>query len=127
MAETFIDDIAEVIGLTPHALFRGGRSTANISRRRQIAMFLMVVELGIGPNEVARKLRRDGTTVRHGVKIIKKAISGDPELDAYLKALSERLRQSWPDEAMQTPIDPISNSSVIRSANDTLRACGNRQ
>jgi chromosomal replication initiation ATPase DnaA len=70
VCEAMIDICAALYNVPSKELRQTGRTAADVSRVRQIAMYVAHVTLGISMPEVGRGFARDRTTVRHACHII---------------------------------------------------------
>jgi hypothetical protein len=77
---------ADHFGLTPEQL-TGERGKADISRKRQISMYVARVDIGASFPDIGYCFKRDHTTVLHGCR----AVELDPEAVPHIEALRERL------------------------------------
>lgn len=70
VGEAMIDICAALFNVSSKELRQTGRTAADVSRVRQIAMYVMHVSLRISMHEVGRCFARDRTTVRHACHLI---------------------------------------------------------
>jgi chromosomal replication initiator protein len=61
------------------------------SHPRQIAMYLSAELTPKSLPDIGKRFNRDHTTVIHAIKAVQKRILADPEIEADVKALRERL------------------------------------
>lgn len=85
-----VELVAAERGITVEALFRPARCTADIALARQLAMYLMHVELERIYADVGRFFGRDRTTVSHACALIED-LRDDREFDARLDQLKQAL------------------------------------
>jgi len=70
VCEAMIDICAALYNVSSKELRQTGRTAADVSRVRQIAMYVTHVTLGVSMPEVGRGFARDRTTVRHACHLI---------------------------------------------------------
>jgi chromosomal replication initiation ATPase DnaA len=70
VCEAMIDIGAALYNVSSKELRQTGRTAADVSRVRQIAMYVTHVTLGISMPEVGRGFARDRTTVRHACHLV---------------------------------------------------------
>ncbi len=70
VCEAMIDICAALFNVSSKDLRQTGRNAADISRVRQIAMYVTHVSLEISMQEVGRGFGRDRTTVRHACHLV---------------------------------------------------------
>ena len=70
VCEAMIDICAALYNVSSKELRLTGRTAADVSRVRQIAMYVTHVTLGISMPEVGRGFARDRTTVRHACHLV---------------------------------------------------------
>jgi len=87
-----IDIIAALFDLPSRELRRAGRSTTDIARVRQIAMYVAHVVLQLSMGEVGRGFGRDRTTVLHACHLVED-LRDDPEFDRIV-AMAERVTKA---------------------------------
>jgi chromosomal replication initiation ATPase DnaA len=80
VCEGMVDICAALFNVPSKELRQTGRSSAEVSRVRQIAMYVTHVSLGIAMHDVGRCFARDRTTVRHAVHLVED-LRDDPEFD----------------------------------------------
>ena len=80
VCEGMVDICAALFNVPSKELRQTGRNSAEVSRVRQIAMYVTHVSLGIAMHEVGRCFARDRTTVRHAVHLVED-LRDDPEFD----------------------------------------------
>lgn len=80
VCEGMLDICAALFNVSGRELRQTGRATAEVSRVRQIAMYVTHVSLGIAMHEVGRCFARDRTTVRHAVHLVED-LRDDPDFD----------------------------------------------
>jgi hypothetical protein len=83
VCEGMVDICAALFNVSSKELRQTGRCSAEVSRVRQIAMYVTHVSLGIAMHEVGRCFARDRTTVRHAVHLVED-LRDDPEFDRIL-------------------------------------------
>lgn len=81
-----LDVVARHRKVPVHMLLHGSRCRAPVALARQIAMYLMHVELGLSMADVARAFARDRTTVAHACARIEDR-RDDPAFDLDIEAL----------------------------------------
>ena len=84
-----IEIVAALFDLPSRELRRGGRSSIDIARVRQIAMYVAHVVLQLTMGEVGRGFGRDRTTVLHACHLVED-LRDDPEFDRVV-ATAERV------------------------------------
>lgn len=87
-----IDIIAALFDLPSRELRRAGRSTTDIARVRQIAMYVAHVVLQLNMGEVGRGFGRDRTTVLHACHLVED-LRDDPQFDRIV-ATAERVTKA---------------------------------
>ena len=90
MGEHVVQLVSERLDVTVEQLFAAGRCSAIVARARQIAMYLMHVELGRNYAEVGRCFGRDRTTVSHAcmqIEDLREAADFDAEIDRIEQAI----------------------------------------
>ncbi len=70
VAQCAIDLACEAYNITAGQVLRPGRSTAKISRARQVAMYLAHVVGQLSMVQVSEEFSRDRSTVAHGLHMI---------------------------------------------------------
>lgn len=80
ICEAMIDICAALFDVPSKALRSTKRTTAGVSRVRQIGMYVTHVTLHVSMQEVGRGFARDRTTVRHACHLIED-LRDDPEID----------------------------------------------
>ena len=83
-------------------LLKSERGDANISRARQIAIYLMHTSLSFTYGEVSRIYGRDRTTIAHSCKVVED-LRDDPVFDGWIEQLEEAV------DMMVTLTRPISS------------------
>ena len=78
-----IDLAAAFFNVSVRELRRPGRATDDITRVRQIAMYLAHVMLGLSMGDIGRAFGRDRTTVMHACHLVED-MRDDIELDAIV-------------------------------------------
>ncbi len=89
VCEGMLDICAALFNVSGRELRQAGRATAEVSRVRQIAMYVTHVSLGIAMHEVGRCFARDRTTVRHAVHLVED-LRDDPDFDRIV-LITERV------------------------------------
>lgn len=89
VCEGMVDICAALFNVPSKELRQTGRNSAEVSRVRQIAMYVTHVSLGIAMHEVGRCFARDRTTVRHAVHVVED-LRDDPEFDRIV-VITERV------------------------------------
>jgi chromosomal replication initiation ATPase DnaA len=89
VCDAFIDIMAAFFGVPGHELRSGERCRREVSRVRQIGMYVAHTLLGMTMTEVARGFGRDRSTVMHACHLIEDARE-NKEFDAILTTF-ERL------------------------------------
>ncbi|NMG38966.1 chromosomal replication initiator DnaA [Chelativorans sp. ZYF759] len=84
--------MAALFDLPSRELRRPGRSTIDIARVRQIAMYVAHVVLQLTMGEVGRGFGRDRTTVLHACHLVED-MRDDPEFDRIV-ATAERVTKA---------------------------------
>ena len=87
-----IEIMAALFDLPSRELRRTGRSTIDIARVRQIAMYVAHVGLQLTMGEVGRGFGRDRTTVLHACHLVED-MRDDPEFDRIV-ATAERVTKA---------------------------------
>ena len=89
--ERIIDEVSNYFKLAPHEIV--GRSrTQKIAQARQVAMYLLIYELGLSPTQVGRLLGgRDHATVIHGAGKINCGINEDGKLRQHVLIIKEAI------------------------------------
>lgn len=87
-----IEIMAALFDLPSRELRRAGRSTIDIARVRQIAMYVAHVGLQLTMGEVGRGFGRDRTTVLHACHLVED-MRDDPEFDRIV-ATAERVTKT---------------------------------
>jgi hypothetical protein len=80
-------------GVNVETLRRPGRGTGNVSRARQVAMYLARVSLQVGPVAVARSFGRDHKAVAHACKQVE-AGRQDPAFNRTIDWLETLVRRA---------------------------------
>lgn len=89
VCEAVIDLSAALFNVSGRELRRPGRTAADISRVRQVAMYVTHVLLGLSMGDVGRGFGRDRTTVLHACHLIED-LRDDEEFDR-LVTMTERV------------------------------------
>jgi len=89
ICDGLIDITAALFDVSGKELRQPGRTTLDVSRVRQIAMYVAHVVLRLTMSEVGRGFGRDRTTVMHACHLIED-MRDDPEFDRYV-ATTERV------------------------------------
>jgi chromosomal replication initiation ATPase DnaA len=84
-----IDIAAALFGVSGRELRHPGRSTVDVSRVRQVAMYVAHVALGLSMRDVGQGFGRDRTTVLHACHLIED-LRDDAEFDGMV-ATMERI------------------------------------
>lgn len=92
ICEAMIDIAAALFNVSGRELRRPGRTTLDVSRVRQIAMYVTHVALGLSMNDVGRGFGRDRTTVLHACHLIED-MRDDADFDAVI-VLAERVARA---------------------------------
>jgi chromosomal replication initiation ATPase DnaA len=90
--ECVIDIVAALFGVNSKDLRRPGRSAINVSRVRQIGMYVAHVVLQLTMTEVGRGFGRDRTTVQHACHLVED-MRDDAQFDQLL-VMTERVTQA---------------------------------
>lgn len=85
-----IQAVCTQFGLEERELLGRGRSR-NVSFPRQVSMYLMRKDADISLEEIGQSLRRDHTTVLHGIRKIESEMSRDSTLRNDVMSIRERL------------------------------------
>lgn len=75
----------------PAAALRGGRKTQPLAWARQAAMFLARRHTGASSVRIGQLLRRDHSTVLHGVRATEARIGADPDVAQAILRVEQRL------------------------------------
>ena len=70
ICECVMDIVAALFNVSGKELRAAGRSSTDVSRVRQIAMYVTHVVLGLSMKEVGRGFGRDRTTVMHACQLV---------------------------------------------------------
>ena len=70
LCESMIDIAAELFGLPSKEIRRQGRTTLQVVRVRQVAMYVAHVVLGLTTREIGRGFGRNHTTVQHACHVV---------------------------------------------------------
>lgn len=89
ICDGLIDITAALFDVPGKELRRPGKTSLDVSRVRQIAMYVAHVVLGLSMGEVGRGFGRDRTTVMHACHLVED-MRDDPEFDRYV-ATTERV------------------------------------
>ncbi|WP_315919445.1 helix-turn-helix domain-containing protein [Mesorhizobium sp. SP-1A] len=92
LCECLIDIVAAVFSVSSKELRRASRSSAPVTRVRQIAMYVAHVVLRLSQREVGNGFGRDRTTVVHACRVIED-MRDDPEFDRVV-AMVEGVAQA---------------------------------
>jgi chromosomal replication initiation ATPase DnaA len=87
--DAIIDLMAALFDIPGRELRRPGRSTAGITRTRQISMYVAHVTLQLSMQEVGRGFERDRTTVLHACHLVED-MRDDADFDRVV-ATAERI------------------------------------
>lgn len=90
-ARRVLQFVAEAFAVTVPDLLKTGRCIAAIALARQVAMYLMHVELGRPFTEVGRLMGRDRTTVTHACALVEERRE-DGRFDARIDAIEAKIR-----------------------------------
>ena len=85
--------VALVFGVSLEAMRARTRRSADIAFARQVAMYLAHTVFGVSQGQVAERLGRDRTTVKHACRLIEDR-RDDPAFDARLTALEAMLEEA---------------------------------
>jgi hypothetical protein len=75
----------------PTAWITGSQQCAKIARPRQVAMYLSSKLTSHSGAEIARRFKRDHTTVIHAVKVVERRMAEDADVLIDVEVLRERL------------------------------------
>lgn len=89
ICEAMIDIASVLFNVSSKELRRAGRTSQDVTRVRQIAMYVAHVTLGIAQGEVGRGFARDRTTVLHACHLVED-LRDDAEFDRIV-ATTERV------------------------------------
>ena len=90
-AQQVLSGVARHFGLAPEQIL-GRNRTASVALARQVAMYLLVSELGMSPTGAGRFLAgRNHSTVIHGVARVRQAMENDGRLRHAVLAITESL------------------------------------
>jgi hypothetical protein len=89
LCECMIDVTAALFSVSSKDMRKTGRTPVEVSRVRQIAMYVTHVVLGLSMNEVGRGFQRERTTVLHACHLIED-MRDDREFDRII-AMTERV------------------------------------
>lgn len=89
ICDGLIDITAALFNVSGKELRQAGKTTLDVSRVRQIAMYVAHVVLGLTMSHVGRGFGRDRTTVMHACHLVED-MRDDPEFDRYV-ATTERV------------------------------------
>ncbi|MBL8584882.1 MAG: chromosomal replication initiator DnaA [Rhizobiaceae bacterium] len=84
-----IDIAAALYNVSGKELRRAGRTSLNVSRVRQVAMYVAHTALGLTMGDVGRGFARDRTTVLHACHLVED-LREDAEFDRHV-ILTERV------------------------------------
>lgn len=85
LCDCLLDVAAAMFNVSGRDLRKPGRSTAEVSRVRQIAMYTAHVVMGISMTDVGTGFGRDRTTVMHACHVIED-MRDDEDFDAVVSA-----------------------------------------
>ena len=85
--------VALTFGVSLEAMRAGTRRSAGIAFARQVAMYLAHTVFGVSQGQVAERLGRDRTTVKHACRLIEDR-RDDPVFDTRLLALEAMLEEA---------------------------------
>ena len=89
-----IREVAGQFGVSVEQIMGRGR-TVPVAQARQVAMYLLIVEMGLTPSNVGRLLAgRNHSTVIHGVERIRGLIANDERLRQSVNGVMARLSES---------------------------------
>ena len=92
--ERILQAVAAQFDVKVEQILGRGR-TAHVAQARQVAMYLMVVELGMPPTAVGRALSgRNHSTVIHGVARIRKAVAENDRLRQSVNSIKTALMET---------------------------------
>jgi chromosomal replication initiation ATPase DnaA len=89
LCESMIDVTAALFNVSSKEMRRTGRTAIDVSRVRQIAMYVTHVMLGLSMMEVGKGFQRDRTTVLHACHLIED-MRDDGEFDRIV-GMTERV------------------------------------
>ena len=89
VCEAMIDICSALYNVSGKELRQTGRTANDVSRVRQIAMYVTHVSLGVSMQEVGRGFFRDRTTVRHACHLVED-MRDDVDFDRTI-AVTERV------------------------------------
>lgn len=89
VCEAMIDIVAALFNVSGKELRRSGRTSLEVTRVRQIGMYVAHVTLGMVQGEVGRGFGRDRTTVLHACHLVED-LRDDPDFDRIV-ATTERV------------------------------------
>lgn len=92
ICEAMTDIAAALFSVSGKDLRQTGRSTMDVARVRQIAMYVTHVVLGVSMAEVGRGFGRDRTTVLHACHLVED-MRDDPEFER-LVIVTERIAKA---------------------------------
>lgn len=75
----------------PAAEIRGRRKTQRVAWARQAAMWMMRERLGVSFPRIGQLLRRDHSTVQHGVRAMAARIAADADVAQAMLRVQQRL------------------------------------
>ncbi len=82
--------VAYALDLTADGILSGERGNQDVSRGRQVAMYLAHVGLGMSLARVGYAFGRDRSTVAHGCQLVEE-FRDDPEFDIWIERLETGL------------------------------------
>lgn len=82
--------VAYAFDLTTDRILSGQRGSTDVSRARQIAMYLAHVGLGMSLARVGIAFGRDRSTVAHACHLVEE-FRDDPEFDSWIEQLEQGL------------------------------------
>lgn len=78
------------LGFSANCMLESGRGALDVSRARQVAMYLAHVGFGMSLSRVADAFGRDRSTVAHGCRLVEER-RDDPDFDVWMETLEQGL------------------------------------
>jgi len=75
----------------PYRSMTSAQRSREFARPRQVAMYLAAELTPKSLPEIGKRFNRDHTTIIHGIRTVQRLMLADPEIEADIKALRERL------------------------------------
>jgi chromosomal replication initiator protein len=96
--------VCSIVGISQSAMLSSTR-TAEVSRGRQIAMYLSRELTSLSLADIARHFNRDHTTILHAIRVVSARITTDADVDATIHRVHELLgtEHSTTHALSQTP------------------------